>query len=182
MLGVELPLVVQRHHVGHQMGRALVPVDRPADHVFLPVALLEPAQRLPEVGVLLFAGLALEPLGGAAHEVFQPDHRVLAALLRELVAQGLHDLARGRVAVLVLVGPAGVSVACLPRPVAVREGAADVAQRLELGCSQDGVGAHGAVSEMTAAVVLCSKCTKCTHYTLFHKVRSGLRPKRIYMD
>ena len=103
------------------MGRALVPVDRPADHVFLAVALLKPAHRLPEIGVLLLAGLALEPLRGAADEVFQPDDRILAPLLRELVAQGLHDLAGGGVAVLVLVGPAGVGVAGLARPVGVRQ-------------------------------------------------------------
>ena len=137
-------VAVPWHHIGHQMRRRLVAVDRPADYVLLAVTLAEPGQRLGEVAVNKGPIPALEPLRGRAHEVLDAENGILPPLVRQSFLERLQHLCGGGVAVLVLVCPAGVGVRRLAGPVGMAKARGDVAKRLEFGGAQDGeVCGHG---------------------------------------
>ena len=57
-----------------------VPVDAGIDHVFRPVAFLEPFEGVPEIGILFVPALGLHHFRASRHEVFDALHSVLSEL------------------------------------------------------------------------------------------------------
>ena len=129
MLGVQLP-VLEGDHENGQMRGLLVPVDRPAHHVVRAVPFAEPFERIHQVGILRRPIQTLEPVLMCRDHVFKAKDGITAPLVRQAVFEGLHDLLRAAVAVLVLVGQLGGGVGRFAGPVGVGEAGSDVAEAL----------------------------------------------------
>ena len=69
-----------------------VPVDAGIDHVFRPVAFLEPFEGVPEIGILFVPALGLHHFRASRHEVFDALHSVLSELLGQSSTKCRHAL------------------------------------------------------------------------------------------
>ena len=134
------PALLHRHDVGDHVGGRLVAVNVGADDVLRAVSVDQPAAGVLEVGGPV---VPLAELGGEGDEIFEAEDRIRPALLgQDFLERGLNLGGRLGAVMLVQGCPRRVSI----RGVAGAEGVAqrppDLAESLEFGDAEDGIG-HG---------------------------------------
>ena len=91
LAGVQLAALIEGDHQRLQVGGGLIAVDDHRQDVMRPMALLQPVQRLLEIGVLFCPAHGLQLFRTAPHEVLQRMYCVLADLLRGAGVPISHD-------------------------------------------------------------------------------------------